>query len=241
MSERELVLILGPEERTRMLAGRVLLMNYRSTRAEDLEGALRAQNATPLAIRTALISTDHRLADVRQALRDLADRSPRGGMQWIAFGRRPEAEQLAALREAGVGLALFEPFTDEELRFVINEAHHLGRSEPPRVEERVPSNLRARVVTKTGERAALVYNISTGGAYLVTPRPALRGGPVEVFLTLPTGEAVLHGRVMWNNVPGNLRRPNAPVGMGVRFLDVPAEVLAGLLSYVEERSRAYRL
>ncbi|HTY16165.1 MAG TPA: PilZ domain-containing protein [Myxococcota bacterium] len=241
MSERELVLILGPEERTRILAGRVLLMNYRSTRAEDLEGALRAQNATPLSIRTALISTDHRLPDVRQALRDLADGAPRGGIQWIAYGRRPEPDQVAALREAGVSLALFEPFTDEELRFVINEAHHVGRDEPPRIEERVPSNLRARVVTKTGERAALVYNISAGGAYLVTPRPALRGGPVEVFLTLPGGETVLHGRVMWNNVPGNLRRPNAPVGMGVRFDEVPPDALAGLLTYVEERARAYRL
>jgi len=241
MAERELVLILGPEERTRLIGGRVLLLNYRSTRAEDLDGALRAQNATPLSIRAALLSTDHKLPDVRQALRSLTERSPRGGIHWIAFGKRPDPDQIAALREAGVTLALFEPFTDEELRFVINEAHHLGRQDTPRSEERVPSNLRARVITKTGERAALVYNLSTGGAYLVTPRPALRGGPVQVHLTLPSGEAVLDGQVVWNNVPGNLRRPNAPVGMGVRFVEVPADVMSGLLEYVGERARAYRL
>jgi hypothetical protein len=241
MAERELVLILGPEERTRLLGGRVLLLNYRSTRAEDLDGALRAQDATPLAIRAALLSTDHKLPDVREVLRALRERSSGGPIHWIAFGRRPDAPEIAALREAGVQLALFDPFTDEELRFVINEAHHLGRDDAPRTEERVPSNLRARVVTKTGERAALVYNLSTGGAYLVTPRPALRGGPVQVHLTLPNGEAVLEGQVVWNNVPGNLRRPNAPVGMGVRFVEVPPEVMTGLLGYVEARARAYRL
>jgi hypothetical protein len=46
---------------------------------------------------------------------------------------------------------------------------------------------------------------------------------------------------MWNNVPGNLRRPNAPVGMGVRFTEVPPEAKAALDRYIAERAKTYHL
>jgi hypothetical protein len=239
--DREMVLILGAEDRTRLLAGRVLLFDYRSVRAADLDNALRVQAAAPSPIRVGIIAIEHGLDDLRGALRKLARGAPEGQIAWIAFGNGTDPAELAALRQAGVRFALFEPFTDEELRFVLNQAHHEGRRDVPRIEERVPANLRARVETKTGEKVALVYNLSTTGAYLVTPRPTLRGGPVRIHLPLPAGETSVDGLVVWNNVPGNLRRLNAPIGMGVRSLDVSPEALKGLEDYVEERGRAYRL
>src|SRR6185369_15784924 len=144
------------------------------------------------------------------------------------------------LRRAGVHFALFDPFTDEELRFVVNEAHHAGSPEIPRIDQRVPTHMRARVTTKTGERVAVVCNLSTVGAYLATPRPALRGGTVQVMVPLDEGDVEVEGLVMWNNVPGNLRRPNAPIGMGVRFTEVLPEAKAALDRYIAERAKAYR-
>jgi hypothetical protein len=97
------------------------------------------------------------------------------------------------------------------------------------------------VTTKTGERVAVVCNLSTLGAYLATPRPAMRGGTLQVQLPLLEGAIEIQGLVMWNNVPGNLRRPNVPVGMGVRFTDVSADATAALERYIAEREKAYRI
>ena len=53
-------------------------------------------------------------------------------------------------------------------------------------------------------------------------------GTVELRAGLPGGDAVVDAEVVWNNVPGNLRRANAPIGMGVRFVDMDAEVYDAL-------------
>lgn len=237
---RQQVLIIGPVERARFLAGYLLLLGYRAAGAKDVTAALRVLSQASPPIRVGLLATDHGLADAADALREVAGLSP-CPLQWIAIGRRPESATITVLRGAGVHFALFDPFTDEELRFVVNEAHHAGSPEVPRIEQRVPTHMRARVTTKTGERVAVVCNLSTLGAYLATPRPALRTGMVKVMIPLEEGPIEIEGLVMWNNVPGNLRRANAPIGMGVRFTDVPPPAAAALKRYVEERAQAYRL
>jgi uncharacterized protein (TIGR02266 family) len=239
-SVRQQVLILGPAERARFLAGYLLLLEYRAVGAVDPGAALRilAQASPP--IRVALLATDHGFADAASALREVSQLSP-GPLEWIAIGKRPDDAEVVVLRGAGVHFALFDPFTDEELRFVVNEAHHAGSPDIPRADQRVPTHMRARITTKTGERVAVVCNLSTAGAYLATPRPALRGGTVQVMMLLDEGEIEAEGRVMWNNVTGNLRRPNAPIGMGIRFTEMQPEAKAALDRYVAERSKAYRL
>ena len=237
---RQQVLILGPAERARFLAGYLLLLDYRAVAAKDSGAALRLLVQASPPIRVALLATDHAFADAASALREVSQLAP-GPLEWIAIGRRPDDAELVVLRGSGVRFALFDPFTDEELRFVVNEAHHAGSPDIPRIEQRVPTHMRARVTTKTGERVAVVCNLSTVGTYLATPRPALRGGIVLVTIPLEEGEIQAEGRVMWNNVPGNLRRPSAPIGMGVRFTAMALEAKAALDRYVGERARAYRL
>jgi hypothetical protein len=233
------VLVLGPAGRTRHLAGYLLVLGYRSIPVEDVADALHALAANE-SVRVGLLAGDHDLPDPAPLLREIRDPA-RPRLVWALFGMRPSAAESVALRGAGVRFLLADPFTEEELRFVMNEAHQEDGRARLRVVERVPTTLRARVVTKTGERLALVSNLAMNGAYLATPRPALRGGVVELRLPLDDGEVALRARVMWNNVPGNLRRPHAPLGMGVHFLDVPAEVSASLRKFLDQRMRAYRL
>lgn len=240
-SERRQVLVLGPEERSRALAGRLSLLGCcRGVRASDPDGALRAMAASPRAFGVGFLATDHGIADLPGALRLLGEHGEGGRLRWVAFGPRPAPEDLAGLRRCGVGYALFDPASDEELRFVVNQVLHEG-SAIPRVDERVPADLPARIVTKNGEKVALIYNLSATGAYVATPRPTLRGGSVQLLFSLPGGEVELSAQVMWNNVPGNLRRFNAPIGMGLRFTAVPADVHDELLRWVDERAEAYRL
>ncbi len=238
--ERQQVLILGPAERARFLAGYLLLLDYRAAGAEDPGAALRVLAQASPPIRVGLLATEHAFADSVAALREVDGLSPRP-LEWIAIGQRPDDAELLMLREAGVRFALFDPFTDEELRFVVNEAHHAASPDIPRHGQRVPTHIRARVTTKTGERLAVVCNLSAIGAYLATPRPALRGGSVQLRVPLEDGEVEAAGVVIWNNVPGNLRRPNAPIGMGVRFTEVAPEGKAALDRFIAERTKAYQL
>ena len=237
---RQPVLILGPAERSRFLAGHLLLLGYRAAGAKDMAAALRilAQASPPT--RVGLLASDHGFADPAAALRDIAALSPQP-LQWILIGRRPDDSEITTLRGAGVQFSLFDPFSDEELRFVVSEAHHAGSPELLRIERRVPTLIRARVTTKTGERVAVVCNLSTLGAYLATPRPAMRGGTLRMQVPLEEGEVEVQGLVMWNNVPGNLRRPNVAVGMGVRFTEVSRDATAALERYIAEREKAYRI
>jgi len=240
--ERQQVLVLGPEERSRALAGRLSLLGCcRGVRAIDLDGALRAQAASPRAFPVGFLASDHGLADLGDALRTLGEHGLGESMRWVAFGPRPGPGALGGLRRAGVEFALFEPASDEELRFVVNQALHRDSSVVPRIEQRVPADLPARIVTKNGEKVALIYNLSATGAYVATPRPTLRGGSVQLLFSLPGGEVELGAQVMWNNVPGNLRRFNAPIGMGLRFTGVPSDVQEELLRWVDQRAQTYRL
>jgi hypothetical protein len=237
---RQQVLILGPAERARFLAGHLLLLDYRAAGAKNVAAALRILALASPPIRVGLLACDHGLADPAAALREIATLSPHP-LQWIAIGLRPDASEIEKLRDAGVHFSLFDPFSDEELRFVVREAHHAGSPEARRIEQRVPTLIRARVTTKTGERVAVVCNVSALGAYLATPRPAMRGGTVQVELPFDTGAVEVQADVIWNNVPGNLRRSNLPVGMGVNFTGVSPAAAVALARYIAERAKAYRL
>ncbi|MDJ0866008.1 MAG: PilZ domain-containing protein [Myxococcota bacterium] len=240
MSTRRPVLILGEREKGAPLAGRVLLLDYRALQAESPAAAAESLAEAPGEIRAVLLAEAAwaaRYADLIGAMRAGAPSE----LTIVALGGRPDAGAISALREAGVRLALFGDFSDEELRFVVNRAHR-GIDDPElRTDERVPTDLVARVVTKTGERSALVYGLSCEGAFLVTQRPAMRGGRVQVGLKLPGQEVSLDAEVVWNNVPGNLRKGQAPVGMGVRFAPPAPETAAALRAYVKQRTAAYLL
>ena len=238
--DRQPVLVLGPERRMRQIGGHLLVLEYRGLHATDVASAWRVLADARSPIRVGLIASDHGLSAPGPALREIHAAAGRD-LIWAVFGPRPTETDAKELRDVGTRFVLAEPFNEEELRFVLNEAHHVGSTSTPRNDARVPVSFRARVVTKTGERVALVCNLSQVGAYLATPRPALRGGTIDLFLPLDDGEVALRAQVMWNNVPGNLRRTQASIGMGVRFLDVPPEIAARLDRFRTERRRTYLL
>jgi hypothetical protein len=47
--------------------------------------------------------------------------------------------------------------------------------------------------------------------------------------------------VVSTNVPGNLNRPNLPMGMGVQFLDAAPGARSALNGYVEERQADFEI
>jgi hypothetical protein len=71
--------------------------------------------------------------------------------------------------------------------------------------------------------AAETHNVGVGGAFIATPLAQGIGTELSIELLLPTTEQAFALR-------GVVRR-TTPAGMGVAFLEVPADVLAELNDY----------
>jgi len=157
-------------------------------------------------------------AEIVQALRSCATGQ---GMTFLAAGPEPRFEARDALREAGVHVALWEPFDDALLRYQVNRALASIEGRRPRSALRVPCSVPARARTGEREKPGRLYTLSERGLFFETPRASMRG--VEVALELQMAGRVLpaRGRVVLSNVPGNLRNPKLPVGIGVRFTGLP--------------------
>jgi hypothetical protein len=234
MTQAPGVLLVGFGTAGQALAGRLLLLRLRGLLADDLAQAVAiASERGPAA---ALIHSDSvfEVGPLR-SLAEAGERPPR----LIASGPRPGEPGLAVLRKAGVQLALFDPFGDGELRFVLNRALHGDAN--VRRDVRVPATIDGTVTSSTGEKRVNVYNLSAGGAYLETMRPTAEGGSISVRLPFPEGAVEIPARVVSTNVPGNLNRPNLPMGMGVQFLDAAPAARKALNGYVEGRQADFEI
>jgi len=227
------VLALGFGEGFEPLSARLLLLHFRAVCAELADDGMRALERSGEPICAVLLSIPHALGDLGFAVDRLRDRAPGTSLRFIAVGPRPSPGELEELRGAGVELSLWEPFDDSALRFVLNAAAHGPRSGAPRKLMRAPTAMLARVFSGAGQKAALVYNLSEGGAFLETLRPTSSKGHVRVELPLPTGVVTLEAEVVNTNVPGNLHKPHQPMGMGVVFADVPEETRRNIAGLVE--------
>jgi hypothetical protein len=233
MARPQLILALGFGEEVDALAGRLLLLGFRAVRATSTEDGVRALAQGGDAIRAVLLSVPHSLGDLGSALGRLRDHAPSMGLRFVATGPRPGPRELEELGQAGVEFALWTPFEDAALRFVLNEAAQDEKILESRRAVRVPTTLLARVFSSAGQKAALVYALSERGAFLETLRPTSTKGHVRVELPLPGGTLTLDARVVVTNVPGNLQKTNLPMGMGVEFTEVPEETRRALAEYVE--------
>ncbi len=187
-----------------------------------------------------LIPPDLPTLDLPRALRSLSRGANGATLPLLVCGPAPDAAARARLREAGARLALWEPADDQTLRFQVNRAlAGANAGDVPRAALRVPTDWPVEVRMGRRSRPARVYSLSARGAFLATPVPALRRSLVHLSLPLAAagGDPLrISCEVVSTNVPGNLRRRNLPLGMGVRFLGLRKETQRVLERYTEERA-----
>ena len=222
------------------VAQRLRLLGIPALRAKTGGEARAALTDAHAAIGAVLIPPDPPTLDLPRALRALS-KAPGGGLlPLLVCGPRPEPDVRARLREAGAELALWDPLDDHTLRFQVNRALSRGAAgSATRGALRVPTHWPVQVRMGARARPAHVYSVSTRGAFLATPGPALRRTLVHVTLPLANeaGERLrVACEVVGTNVPGNLRRRNLPLGMGVRFLGLGPGDESALQRYTEERA-----
>jgi hypothetical protein len=215
------------------------LPGLRVVRAATPDAVARLSRLPEYAFRVALVSAEFPLPALEAAVQPLRQRLDEGDLVGLVFGERPGPEASEAFDQLGFTLTLWRPFDDHTLRFQLNRAFLRGRRMgAARTELRVPMECRARVSGGHRSKDAFVYSLSRRGAFLATPRPSATGARVEVNLMLPDRQLTLPARVVHTNVPGNLQRACAPIGMGVRFLDPSPHVQLELDRIVEGRHRA---
>jgi hypothetical protein len=218
-------------------AQRLRLLGIPALRAKT-GGEARAALADPrAAIGAVMIPPDPPTLDLPRALRALSTTPEGVRLVLLACGPRPDANTRARLREAGVRLALWEPCDDAVLRFQVNRAlAGDALAAVVRRAERVPASWAVEVRVGARSRPARLYSLSTRGAFLETAGPSLRRALVHMTLPLPAGELRLAGEVVSTNVPGNLRKRNLPIGMGLRFLGLTREAERALHDFTTERA-----
>jgi hypothetical protein len=174
-------------------------------------------------------------------LRRMADAAGALGLRLIVTGTEPNAAAIAGLKRDGVRFALWKGFHDADLRFTLNEALYDETRGEMRPSPRVPASLMARVRSGAGEKAAMLYNLSTTGAFIETTRPGVPGGRITLTIEFPDGAVETQAQVVFANVPGNLQKPNLPLGMGVRFSGIAAPAAQRIAKYVAEKARGYEI
>lgn len=240
--QRDLLLVDAGAQPMGVLAARLRRMDFRVFVVKTAEDAHYALVDPRRDVGALVIPPDLPVADLRGALLALRRLATRDDLPVLAAGSRPTVEARRLLRAAGVSAALWEPTDAHSLRFQVNRALAGPVSaRHQRQMPRVPVAWEVWVVRGRRSLLARLYSLSSGGAFVATDRPALRGSQLRLVLELPSCRARLAGRVIMTNVPGNLARRALPHGMAVRFAPHEAETQARLHLAIEQRARELEL
>jgi response regulator RpfG family c-di-GMP phosphodiesterase len=235
--EPTILVLDGSDAPRAALTQRLRRMGYRALRAKTPEEAFALVEEPRHRVAAALIPPELAVADLASALASLSARSPFGRLAYVVAGNCPPEETLVELRRAGLQLALWEPIDDARLRFQVNRAlAGIDSDLLRRAAMRAPLEIPAQVIQAGRTKEARVYTLSTGGVYLDTPRPAMRNAGVEIEIDFWPSPIRTAGVVAYTSVPGNLRRPNLPIGMGVRFHEIDEPSLARIRRAIAEVS-----
>jgi Tfp pilus assembly protein PilZ len=240
-NERSQILLFGFGRAHDELAGRIVVLGYRTLRAAEVEDALEQIRRQMQPVRVLMFSTSAPFANRAKELRAMAERAGALGLRAIVSGPQPEPAEMAALKRDGAKYCLWKGFTDAELRFVLNSALYDETRGQHRPAVRVPANLVVRMKSGAGEKAGMISNLSATGAFVETQRAGMPGGRITLTIEFADGAVAIPASVVFSNVPGNLQRPNAPLGMGVKFAAGAPEAAARIAKFVRERTRAFEL
>ncbi len=234
-----LLLVESTPDRTDALAAGLVRLGVEPIRVADLADAVAVVKAREYAIAAIIVPADTPGGDLRKALRNMRRREP--AMPAMAYGKAPEAGQAKALRSAGVLLALWDGYDEGMLRFQVNRLLSGDIQSAARRSRRAPAATRVRILVGQREKSGVLYGLSEGGCFIETPRASMEGAHLTLLFEIDGCAVELSGEVAFSNVPGNLQRPNLPLGMGVRFQDVPKAARQLLERFIRQRTEALEI
>ena len=221
------------------LAAALIRIGIEPVRVDGLAEAVEMVKSREYAIRAVLFPADLPANAVRKAMKSIHRRE--SGIPAMVYGKQPDAAACRQLKKAGILLSLWDGFDEGVLRFQINRLVSGDFKESVRSSRRAPTHVPARILVggRDGgagrEKQGVLYSIAEGGCFIETPRASMDGAQLHLIFTLQEVDYALDGTVAFSNVPGNLQRPNLPLGMGIRFDDVPEKARWQLADFIRER------
>lgn len=231
-----ILLIESDPDRSDAIATQLVRLGVEPIRVADLAEAVALVKAQEYAIEAIILPSDLATRPVHKALKSMRRRQP--VLPAMAYGKAPDGKQAKALRQAGVLLALWDGYDEAMLRFQLNR---LIAGETPSVvrrSRRAPTHLPVRVTVGGRDKDGTLYSLAEGGCFIESPRACMDGARLMISFELEDWRFEVPGEVVFANVPGNLQRPNLPLGMGVRFGEMPKASEDRLKRFIQERMEA---
>lgn len=230
MPTSHFVLLIEPDpHRTETLAAQLVRLGVEPIRVGDLGEATKLVAARAYLFAGVLVPTTLAPARVAKALESM--RETESLLPAMAYGKAPDPAHRKTLRQAGVQLALWDGYDEGVLRFQINRLISGEQISAERTSRRIPTHAPARILVGGREKQGILYSLSEGGCFIETPRASMDGARLRTLFEIDGERFEVEGIVAFANVPGNLQRPNLPLGMGIRF-DRPDAVTGNAIARV---------
>lgn len=228
-----ILLIETDPSQTEKLATQLVRLGVEAIRVSDLGEALDTVKSKEYSISAVLVPSEYEGRSLRKALKSMRRREP--GLPAMAYGKIPDRAQRKLLRQAGVLLSLWNGYDEGVLRFQLNRLISGENQNAVRGSQRAPVHTPVRVVVGGREKQGALYSISESGCYIESSRASMEGARLQMTFVLEERSYEIEGVVVFANVPGNLQRPNLPLGMGVHFPDNPDSTRKSIGQFIRDR------
>lgn len=228
-----ILLIENDSARSNALAAGLVRLGVEPIRVGSLAAAVDLVKSREYAIRGVLIPSDMTSPSLLKAMKSMRRREP--ALPGMVYGKPVDAGQRALLEKAHVLLALWDDYDEGMLRFQTNRLIFGDGKVSVRNSRRAPVRAPIRILVGGREKQGTLYSIGEGGCFIETARASMDGAHLHLIFHLGEVDYAIDGTVIFSNVPGNLQRPNLPLGMGVGFDDVPEQARWQLADFIRER------
>ena len=219
--------------RTSTLAAQLVRLGVEPIRVDDLAEAESLVRSRAYSFSAILLPSSLPAQRVDVALASM--RKAGAILPAMAYGKMPDTQQRRALRHAGVLLALWDGYDERILRFQLNRLVSGEQISAARASRRAPTGAPIRIHVGGREKQGSLYSLSEGGCFVETPRASMDGARLRVLFSLDGESFEIDGTVAFANVPGNLQRPNLPLGMGIRFDGADDETRKAIAHVITDR------
>jgi hypothetical protein len=234
------VLILGDADSPLgEVALRLLSLGLDPLYVADLdEGSLLARQEAAR-VGAMLVSSTTPVNEVERAWKRLSPILSLGPQTLIPVGARPDDGVREALRELGVRWALWEPYDEMALGFLVGLGMSLEYAGETRMDLRVPTSLSGMSYKGSVRKQVALHNLSAGGAYLATNQPFPVDTEISLEIPLPTHGLLARACVRHVKHADDPERPHLPAGMGVEFTNLELTSQSELRQFVEAQLERY--
>jgi hypothetical protein len=231
-----ILLIEMDPHRTANLAAQLVRLGVEPIRVADLAEAATLICSRAYSFSAILLPASLPAALVAQTLKEM--RKAESVLPAMAYGKMPDPATRNGLKQAGVLLALWDGYDEHILRFQLNRLVSGELISAARASRRAPVRTPTRILVGGREKQGSLYSLSEGGCFIETPRASMDGAHLRMLFEIDGERFEIDGTVAFANVPGNLQRPNLPLGMGVRFDSADDETRKSIARVITTRLAA---